>query len=233
MIKKNRTLIIVTSIIMLRKHRVLIIITSLITLLPILVGILCWNRLPDTIATHFASDGTPNGFSSKTFTVLGIPAFIFAAHILCAFCTAIDPKHKNISPKMYRLILLICPICSIVCGAAIYGYALSLSMADWLNSTFFMNLLMGIIFFLIGNYLPKCHQNYTVGIKLPWTLADEGNWTLTHRFAGRLYAIAGILCIVNAFLRLKWVLPAVLAAILFLPAVYSLSIYLRSRKDAE
>ena len=49
---------------MLRKHRVLIIITSLITLLPILVGILCWNRLPDTIATHFASDGTPNGFSS-------------------------------------------------------------------------------------------------------------------------------------------------------------------------
>lgn len=218
---------------MLRKHRVLIIITSLITLLPILVGILCWNRLPDTIATHFASDGTPNGFSSKTFTVLGIPAFIFAAHILCAFCPAIDPKHKNISPKMYRLILLICPICSIVCGAAIYGYALSLSMADWLNSTFFMNLLMGIIFFLIGNYLPKCHQNYTVGIKLPWTLADEGNWTLTHRFAGRLYAIAGILCIVNAFLRLKWVLPAVLAAILFLPAVYSLSIYLRSRKDAE
>lgn len=218
---------------MLRKHRVFIIITSLITLLPILVGILCWNRLPDTIATHFASDGTPNGFSSKTFTVLGIPAFIFAAHILCAFCTAIDPKHKNISPKMYRLILLICPICSIVCGAAIYGYALSLSMADWLNSTFFMNLLMGIIFFLIGNYLPKCHQNYTVGIKLPWTLADEGNWTLTHRFAGRLYAIAGILCIVNAFLRLKWVLPAVLAAILFLPAVYSLSIYLRSRKDAE
>ena len=218
---------------MLRKHRVLIIITSLITLLPILVGILCWNRLPDTIATHFASDGTPNGFSSKTFTVLGIPAFIFAAHILCAFCTAIDPKHKNISPKMYRLILLICPICSIVCGAAIYGYALSLSMADWLNSTFFMNLLMGIIFFLVGNYLPKCHQNYTVGIKLPWTLADEGNWTLTHRFAGRLYAIAGILCIVNAFLRLKWVLPAVLAAILFLPAVYSLSIYLRSRKDAE
>ena len=178
---------------MLRKHRVLIIITSLITLLPILVGILCWNRLPDTIATHFASDGTPNGFSSKTFTVLGIPAFIFAAHILCAFCTAIDPKHKNISPKMYRLILLICPICSIVCGAAIYGYALSLSMADWLNSTFFMNLLMGIIFFLIGNYLPKCHQNYTVGIKLPWTLADEGNWTLTHRFAGRLYALEHVL----------------------------------------
>ena len=44
---------------MLRKHQIFIIITSLITLLPILIGILCWSRLPDTIATHFASDGTP------------------------------------------------------------------------------------------------------------------------------------------------------------------------------
>ena len=61
---------------MLQNHRILILLTSLVTLLPILIGILCWNRLPDTIATHFASDGTPNGFSSKTFAVLGIPAFI-------------------------------------------------------------------------------------------------------------------------------------------------------------
>ena len=216
---------------MLRSHRILILITSLITLLPILIGILCWDRLPDTIATHFASDGTPNGFSSKTFTVVGIPAFILAAHILCAFCTAIDPKHKNISLKMYRLVLMICPVCSLVCCAGIYGYALELSMADWLNSIFFMNLLLGIILFLIGNYLPKCHQNYTVGIKLPWTLANEDNWTCTHRFAGRLYAAAGILCILNAFLRLKWILPAVTAVILILPAAYSLSLYLRNRKN--
>ena len=54
--------------------KVLIITTSLITLLPILIGILCWNRLPDTVATHFSSDGTPNGFSPKIFAVLGLPA---------------------------------------------------------------------------------------------------------------------------------------------------------------
>lgn len=132
---------------------------------------------------------------------------------------------------MYRLVLLICPVCSLVCCAGVYGYALELSMADWLNSTFFMNLMMGIIFFLIGNYLPKCRQNYTVGIKLPWTLADENNWTCTHRFSGRLYAGAGILCILNAFLRLSWVLPTVVAVILILPAAYSLYLYLRRGKD--
>ncbi|MCI9423459.1 DUF1648 domain-containing protein [Lachnospiraceae bacterium WCA-9-b2] len=213
--------------------KVLIITTSLITLLPILIGILCWNRLPDTVATHFSSDGTPNGFSPKIFAVLGLPALIFIAHLFCAFCTSIDPKYKNISQKMYRLILFICPVCSLVCCAAIYSYALELSIADWLNSMFFMNLLMGLIFFLIGNYLPKCHQNYTVGIKLPWTLADEENWNLTHRFAGRVYALVGILCIVNAFLHLKWILPAVIIVILFVPAAYSLGLYLKSRTKEE
>ena len=214
---------------LLSKNRVLILITSLVTLLPILIGIMCWDRLPETIATHFASDGTPNGFSSRTFTVLGLPALLFAAHILCTLCTAIDPKYRNISPKMYRLVLLICPVCSLVCCSAIYGYALELSIADWLNSTFFINLLIGIIFFLVGNYLPKCHQNYTVGIKLPWTLADENNWNLTHRFAGRLYAIIGILCIINAFLGLNFMLPAVIIVVLLLPAGYSLRLYLKNR----
>lgn len=104
---------------MIKKHRILILITSIVTLLPVLIGILCWDRLPDTIATHFSSDGTPNGWSSKAFTVLGLPVIIFGAHILCTFCTSLDPKYKNISPKMYRLILMICPVCSLVCCAGI------------------------------------------------------------------------------------------------------------------
>ena len=218
---------------MIKKNRALIIVTSIITLAPILIGILYWNQLPDTVATHFGSDGTPNGRSSKLFDVLGLPVFIFTAHILCAFGTAIDPKRKNISPKMYRLLLGLCPVVSIVCAAAVYGYALALPMGNWLNSAFFMNLLMGIIFFTIGNYLPKCHQNYTVGIKIPWTLADENNWNLTHRFAGRLYAAVGIICVINAFIQLRWLMPGMIIVIILLPAGYSLGLYLKETKKEK
>lgn len=217
---------------MIKKNRILIIITSVVTLIPMLIGILCWNQLPDTVATHFTSDGTPNGFSSRMFAVLGLPAFIFAAHLLCAFCTAIDPKHRNISPKMYRLTLLICPVSSLACGTAIYGYALNLPVADYLNSSFFVYMLLGVIFFLVGNYLPKCHQNYTVGIKLPWTLADEDNWNLTHRFSGRLFVVFGILCMVNAFLKLQWFFAPLIIGIIILPAAYSLRLY-QKEKNSE
>jgi uncharacterized membrane protein len=31
-----------------------------------------------------------------------------------------------------------------------------------------------------------------VGVRTPWTLADEGVWNRTHRFTGRLMTLAGV-----------------------------------------
>lgn len=66
-----------------------------------------------TVATHFGTDGTPNGYSSKLVAVIGIYLFCLAVHVFCALVTSVDPKGKNISPKVYRLILCICPLVSI------------------------------------------------------------------------------------------------------------------------
>ena len=41
-----------------KKYKTTIIITTLITLLPIVIGLFLWNKLPDTLATHWGSDGT-------------------------------------------------------------------------------------------------------------------------------------------------------------------------------
>ena len=60
---------------------------------------------------------------------------------------------------------------------------------------------MGLVFIIIGNYLPKCKQNYTVGIKLPWTLNSEENWNKTHRLAGYVFMLCGIMQIVDVYKR--------------------------------
>ena len=62
-----------------------------------------------------------------------------------------------------------------------------------------MTVLIGVIFTIIGNYLPKCKQNYTIGIKIPWTLNNEENWNKTHRFAGWLWTVCGILIMLTGF----------------------------------
>lgn len=90
---------------MLKRAWKTLLITSIVTLLPIPVGLVLWDRLPDVMATHFGTNNEANGFSSKPFAVFFIPLFCLAMLWICAVITANDPRKKNISPKIFRLVL--------------------------------------------------------------------------------------------------------------------------------
>ena len=204
---------------MLKANRKTLIITSIVTIIPVLIGVIYWNRLPDVMATHFGTNNEANGFSSKAFAVFGLPAVLLAVLWLGAFVTSNDPKRQNISPKMFSLGLWIAPVVSLVAAATIYpvnlGYELDIS--------FFAKLLLGMMFIIIGNYLPKARQNYTIGIKIPWTLANEENWNRTHRLAGYLWMICGILMIIislTRFVPTEWLVGIFLIMVL-IPCIYS------------
>ena len=167
---------------MLKANKKTLIITSIITILPIFVGVYFWNRLPDVMATHFGVDNTANGFSSKPFAVFGLPLFCLAIEWVAAFVTSHDPRRKNISPKMFTLVLWIVPIISMFCAVIMYPANLGYE----LDITLFAEIFMGLLFVILGNFLPKARQNYTIGIKIPWTLDNEHNWNRPHRLAGYL-----------------------------------------------
>ena len=95
---------------MMKANKKTLIITSIVTMLPVLIGIICWNRLPDVMATHFGFNNEANGFSSKAFAVFGLPLILLAVLWVGAFVTAHDPKRQNISPKMFSLMLWIAPV---------------------------------------------------------------------------------------------------------------------------
>lgn len=211
---------------MLRAQRKRVILTSLITLLPLLAGLILWGRLPDTIAVHFGPDGQADGWSSKAFAVLFMPLFLLGVHLLCIFLTAADPKRRSISDKALGLVFWIMPLVSVIAGIVTYTIALGMDI----NVHLFMALIMGLLFIILGNYLPKSRQNYTVGIKLPWTLHDPENWNQTHRFAGKLWIGGGIVIMLSAFLPSIWIIVAVSAVMAFAPVVYSFLLYLRGLK---
>lgn len=205
---------------MVKKYKKTLTLTSVIILLPIVIGLIFWNRLPDTIATHFGSDNVANGWSSKPFVVFGMPAVMLLLHWVCAAATMNDPKKKNISDKMFRVILWIVPVISLLTLSMTYMNALGIAV----NIGMVTNLLMGVVFIIIGNYLPKCKQNYTAGIRIPWTLHSEENWNRTHRLAGWLLLLGGILFLINAFLLSEMML-IVIMALVFVPAVYSFFLF--------
>ena len=178
------------------------------------------------MATHFGIDNMANGFSSKVFTVFGIPVLLHMLQVLAAFVTSHDPRRQNISPKMFALVLWIIPIVSLFCAATIYPYNLGYRQ----NISFVAELFLGMLLIVTGNYLPKARQNYTIGIRIPWTLANEENWNRTHRFAGYLWMICGILTVVLTLcgvIRMTLLIVSV-AVIVIAPCVYSF--WLHERK---
>ena len=214
-----------------KNEKKLIIRTALLCLIPMFIGLALWRRLPDSIPTHFGLDGTPNGWSSKPAAVFGLPLFMLAMHLLCVFAAAYDPKNRNLSRRINVLILWIAPLTSLLVLGSVYAIALGADIDIGKSVMCFI----GALFVIVGNYLPKCRQNYTVGIKLPWTLADEDNWNRTHRLAGVLW-IAGGLMILAAGLLGRGPLSYALfiAAIVLMTAVptaYSFTLYRRKSRD--
>lgn len=205
---------------MLRNNKRQIFITSLFILAPMLLGLALWNTLPAQIPTHFGFGGEVNGWSSRAFAVFGIPLFVLGCHLICVFATAADPKNRGRNGKIQTLVLWICPAVSWFVAGLIY-----VSVLGWRLDTDRVGLLfLGVLFLVLGNYLPKCQRNSTVGIKLPWTLWDEENWNATHRFAGKLWVIGGVLMMACAWLLtslLPWALTALLLPLAFAPCVYS------------
>lgn len=213
---------------MLKQQKATLWITGILILLPMLAGVLLWNRLPEQIATSFDMEGMPNGYSSKAFAVLGIPLFIFACQWFSVLYAGMDPKRRNINGKVFRMLLWVCPAVSIFAMSSMYAYALGHHVSMSMLCGFFV----GFLFIIIGNYLPKCRQSYTLGLRFPWTLSDEENWNQTHRMAGPLWMIAGIIMMVCAFFPAYW-MPAFLAVMVVaigVPTIYS---YLLAKKKGQ
>lgn len=217
---------------MIRENKKKLILTSIVILLPILIGLILWNKLPDQVPTHWNAQGEVDGWSSKVFAVFGLPIVLFAVHWMCILVTSVDPKKQNIEGKVLWIVFWICPIISLLVGMLSYGAALGVEF----KVDKIMLAIMGIMFIVIGNYLPKCKQSYTVGIKLPWTLNDEENWNRTHRMGGKLWVISGIILLLSMLLPANAMVVVVLAVIgvsVLVPTVYSYLLFREKEKRGE
>ena len=214
---------------MIKNYKGTLILTSIVLLIPMLVGLLLWDRLPEQIPSHWDIHGNVDSWSSKAGAVFGFPALLLGVHWACVFASTADPKRKNYNPKMFQFVLWICPLLSLLLHSLVYAAAIGYDISIEL----IMPLLVGATFVIIGNLLPKCPQTYTLGIKLPWTLASEENWNKTHRMAGKLWVVGGILLMATAFWASFWLLIAVLIAMVIVPTVYSYLLFRKSEKESN
>lgn len=205
----------------LKEYKMSLISGSILTISPSLAGILLWDRLPEKIATHFDQHNVANGWSSKPMAVFGIPFLLLLIHLFCVFFTANDPKRKNINRRIFTMILWLVPVVSVITCMAIYGLALGME----LDIGVIVNIMVGIMFIILGNYVHKVKQNYTVGMKLPWTLNSEENWNRTNRMTGWILILSGLLFLMNSLLLKTEIVFAVILLVILVPMIYSFILY--------
>ncbi|MCX6289797.1 MAG: SdpI family protein [Bacteroidetes bacterium] len=198
---------------------------------PLAYAAYLYPSLPDTIPTHFNISGEADAYGGKDSIFLGpgimavVGIFVF---ILLSNIKSFDPKrYKADDDNLYKKFALFT-----VAFLSMIGFIIVFSASN--HSITIGKLLLpalGIAFAGFGWYMPKIHQNYFAGFKLPWTLENEDNWNETHKLAGKIWIYGGVAQAIAAIL-----LPNVAGFIVFfsitfimviIPTVFSYRMFKR------
>lgn len=197
-------------------------------LIIISVGISAWAypQLPDQVPTHWNFSGEVDGYSSKLFAILFGPILLTGIYGVLLGAAKIDPRKENYEKfaGAYRIFMY-----TILTFLTVMHFSVIFSGLGYhVNMNWIANIGLGLLFVVLGNYMPKVKANYFVGIRTPWTLANETVWTRTHRFGGKVFVIGGILILVSAFAPSSIravLLIASIACVAIVPMVYSYVVF--------
>lgn len=207
------------------------IIPLLIIIVAVISALYFYSVFPERVPMHWNFQGEVNGWGSRATAAFAVPAMLIGIYVLFLVLPKIDPRKEKYEQfaKAYNifrnLILLFLLIIYFLASFNALGYNTQIGLV--------IPLLVGILFIVLGVYLPQIKSNWFVGIRTPWTLSSETVWEKTHRVGGKMFILAGLLIALSAFA------PAVCKAYLFIFAIiillvgtigYSYIIYQREKK---
>lgn len=207
----------------------------LIIPIPLIYLAIVWNTLPESIALHFDMNGNADRIGNKKellISLVVISVVSLLVFLLLKNIYRIDPKKYAAENKdrLLRIGFAVSAFMAAIGCMIVYtgqhgskGFAMGFILAG-----------MGLLFAIIGNYLPNLKPNYFAGLRLPWTLENPDNWKKTHALAGKLWFAGGLflavicLLIPNKIALISFFIVTI--TITIIPCVYSYKLY---RKQKE
>ncbi|MBB5356546.1 putative membrane protein [Anoxybacillus mongoliensis] len=174
--------------------------------------------LPNEVAIHWNVAGEPDGFMNKWWGALLLPLLLTGMTFLLIYLPKIDPRKENYEKfkNVYRIFLHVLVIFFVSLHVVTLAYNIGISV----QVDVVVPLGVGLLFIVLGNYMPKIKPNYFFGIRTPWTLENEVVWQKTHRVGGKVFVIMGVLITLTIFVESVW------RFILLLIIVFSGTIYM-------
>ena len=195
-------------------------------LLPLLLVLAFYGRLPDTIPTQFQNGTVGYGPRATIWLLAGLP---FVCSAIFTIAPKVDPRRRNYRrfQGAYNLFASVLNLFLLLITGVIISESLR---PGWLPVDRLVIASLGVLFAVMGNFMPKTGSNFMFGIRTMWTIENDEVWQRTNRLAGKLWFFGGILVAFLGRLPLSgmslW-FSAILAMALLgiLPVLYSFLLY--------
>lgn len=197
--------------------------------LTIIAWCVAWPYLPEEVPSHIDVSGEVDGYMSKMGMMIFDVAIMGFIYALFTLLPKIDPKYANYKKFPKALVIM---------NGAIIFFLFVNNMMTLVNALGYnvpigimMNIMLGILFVVLGNYLQQCKPNFFMGIKTPWTLSSEEVWRKTHRLGSKITMIGGVIMILAALLPGAWKMICVLGVIVLITASTIIYSYFAYKKE--
>jgi uncharacterized membrane protein len=187
---------------------------------------LIFPKMPNPTPSHWDINGNVNGYSSPGLVAFLMPAMMLVFLGLLISLPKMSPKNFKIDSweHVYYLIMLL------VIGllGSLHLVILSSTKSEMMVTPQLFVGLIFLFFAFLGNVIGKVRRNFWVGVRTPWTLANETVWNVVHRRAGQLWVATGIVGAILCWVGTPfWIAFTLLMLAAFLPVVHSYVLWKR------
>lgn len=181
------------------------------------------------VPMHWNINNEIDSYSSKTSGLLFGLGMSLGMFLLMYLMPLYSPWYRKYEKRFERILPALTTVL-VLFLALINVYSLYLAQSKIVPEIQFILILIGLLFIFLGNLMPKTPRNFFIGIKTPWTLANDDVWQRTHRVGGKLFVLSGIIMILKGLIlphnyAFQQISGVIAMLILLFPLLYSFVIY--------
>lgn len=169
-----------------------------VVVLAFLLGIAVYPTVPEEIPSHWNAAGEVDAYLPAFWGIFLLPLLLAGVTVLFLFVVpALDARVEATAETRRRYdafgLVIALFLFAVHVVAILWAQGIEVSMPA------FLAVIFGIMEIAMGSLMKKgLDQNSFVGIRTPWTLADERVWQITHERAGVAFQVAGLLTLLTA-----------------------------------
>lgn len=194
----------------------------------VVASVYLYPQLPEAFASHWNASGQTDGSMPKSVGAFFVPGMMLFFLVLYALIPRIDPLKKNLGAFRKEYDLLWCALIAFL--AYIHAIMLLWNLGARFELVRWMTPAFAVLWYVLGIVMGRAKRNWFVGIRTPWTLANDLVWDKTHTFGARLFKATALIALLGLFVPTEWavwciVIPALVTS--FSSIVYSYLVWKR------